>query len=226
MIAELKVGPQVAADSSQITGRATKDGAITAQDIHARFHEATYRGGVYSGGMAALTAINAATFTSATLGATCTPIAGVWNPANSPVNLAILQAILGQTLTALVNTGGGPFIWAVGTGQSALTLGNAPLNRKTLAKQGSQAKDLSGVALTGLTGSLIVACASALFGGSAMDVTETDTAAGFAVGQQAAVENIDGSFIVPPGGILALLATSTPVAHSAVSGLVWEEITV
>ena len=31
-------------------------------------------------------------------------------------------------------------------------------------------------------------------------------------------------FIAPPGGVLALLATTTPVAHSASSGLVWEEV--
>ena len=38
------------------------------------------------------------------------------------------------------------------------------------------------------------------------------------------IEQIDGAVIVPPGGVLALLATATGVAHSAVSSLLWEEV--
>jgi hypothetical protein len=38
------------------------------------------------------------------------------------------------------------------------------------------------------------------------------------------VENFDGSLIVPPGGVLALMAVTTPVAQSAVAGIVWEEV--
>jgi hypothetical protein len=41
-----------------------------------------------------------------------------------------------------------------------------------------------------------------------------------------AQELFDGSVIVPPGGVIALLATTTPAAHSAVSALVWEEVPV
>jgi hypothetical protein len=42
----------------------------------------------------------------------------------------------------------------------------------------------------------------------------------------AQIDNIDGAIVVPPGGVLALLATGTPVAVSAASSLLWEELPV
>jgi len=36
------------------------------------------------------------------------------------------------------------------------------------------------------------------------------------------VQQLHGRF--PPGGVLALFATTTPVAHSAASMIVWEEV--
>jgi hypothetical protein len=225
MLAETQVGPKIAADGPFLPLRSSKDASLVVQDSHAHFLEANYRGTIFSDGMG-LTAINAATYTSATLGATCTPIAGVWNPANSPVNLVILQAILGVTMTALQATGGAPFVWASSIGNAALTLGNAPLSRKTGAQQGSQAKGLANVALTGLTNSLVVRGASALGGGSALALAFLQTAVGVLPQEAANLDNIDGAIIVPPGGVLALLATTTPVAHSAASSLVWEEVPV
>lgn len=192
-------------------------------DAHGRFMQAALEGRLFSGGMG-LTAINNVTFTTGTLGATETPIAGVWNPLTSNRNLVILQAVLGITVTALINTGGGPFAWAMSTGNGALTLGSAPLNRLTMVKSGSVAKDLAGIALTGLTNNLAVMLGSALYGGRFSNINGPDTAVGWSTGQLSSVENLDGSIIVPPGGVLALLATTTPVAHSAVSGLVWEEV--
>lgn len=219
-----QVGPQVLQDGATATLRIDRSAAQVIQELHGRFYEQAYRGALFSGGMGAVTSISNATFTSGTLGATCTPIAGVWNPGTSTVNLAILQAIMNVILTALQATGGGPFVWATSTGNNSISTGNVPLNRKTLAKSGSQAKDMSGVALTGLTNNLVVQQGSPLGGGSAYNASLLGTAAGFATINGGGVENFDGSILVPPGGVLALLATTTPVAHSAVSGLLWEEI--
>ena len=194
-----------------------------ASELHGRYYTQAYQGNLYSDGMN-LTSISNVTFTTGTLGATCTPIAGVWNPLASPVNLAVLQAILGVTITALQATGAGPFVWATATAQSALTLGNAPLNRKTLLAAGSQAKGLAGVALTGLSGNLVVRSAAALGGGAAYNASLLGTAAGFMPELITNLDDVGGSILVPPGGILALLATTTPVAHSASSTLVWEEV--
>src|SRR6266404_9272862 len=212
-----QVGPQALADGATATLRIGKSAEQIVQELHGRFYEQAYRNALFMGGMTALTSINNATFTTGTLGATETPIVGVWNPGTSTVNLVILQAVLGMTITALINTGGGPYVWAVSTGNNALTLGNAPVNRKTLAASGSQAKVFGGAALTGLTNNMVVAIGSSLGGGRFSNINGPDTAVGWSTLMQGSVENFDGSLIVPPGAVLALLATTTPVAHSAVS---------
>jgi hypothetical protein len=218
------VGVQNNVDSSAlITTRMGKQGELNVSELHGRFYEQTYRANVFSGGMT-LTSINNATFTSATTGATATPIVGVWNPASNSVNLVVLQATLAMTITALAATGGGPYVWMVSTGNNAITTGAAPYNRKTLAASGSNAKNMSGVALTGMTGTLAVLGGSALGGGSASNASFTATAASMQTTLAGFAENLDGSIIVPPGGVLALMATTTPAAHSAVSSLVWEEV--
>jgi len=205
-----------------------------ASDLMPKYYEQTYRGNVYSTGMQ-LTSISNATFTtadalSATLAtaATATPVIGLWNPLGSGVNAAILQARLGLVLTALTATGCGGFVWAVYTGNAGIIVAGqaTPVNRKTFVASGSQMKGLSGVALTGLVSIGAFLDASGLGGGSLINASELQTAAGFLTPQISSVENIDGNIIVPPGGILGLFCSTTPVAHSAVSGLTWIEIPV
>lgn len=221
-----QVGPVVIADGVTTQPiRQGKAGEVNVSELRGRFYEDTYRGNLFSGGMT-LTSINNVTFTSATLGATCTPIIGVWNPLTSKYNLSILQAVLGIILTAATSTGAGPFVWAVSTNNSALTLGSVPWSRATLAQAGSLsgAKVFAGAALTGLLNNLVVMQASALTGGAVGNFSEVGTAVGFApTASGTSVENIDGSYQVPPGGVLALLATTTPVAHSAASGILWAD---
>jgi hypothetical protein len=220
-----RVGPDVLADGAQAKFRQGRNAEAIVQELHGRFYETNFRSALYSGGMG-FTAINNVTYTVATLGATATPVVGVWNPAASAVNLVIVQATLGVAMTALQATGGGPFVWCMSTGNGALTLGAQPLNRKTLALAGSAARDMTNVALTGLTNNLVQRFASALGGGSAVQAAFLATQAGAQTQQASFVEQIDGAIIVPPGGVLALLAAATPVAHSAASGLLWEEVPV
>lgn len=222
---EFQVGPRVVADGSENKARADRTAALVTTDAHGRFQEACLRGNLFSGGMT-LTSISAATFTTATLGATATPIVGVWNPTNSGKNLVILQAKLQGIITALQVTGGGAFMWATSFGNGAISTGNAPLNLGTLQAVGSVAKDMSGVALTALTNNLVVRHASGLQGGPASNVSTLQTAAGLQPAAVPAVDPIDGSIMVPPGGVLALLCTTTPVAVSAASALMWEELPV
>lgn len=199
-------------------------GSQRVNDAHGRFMDATLRGVVFSGGMG-LTSIANATFTTGTLTASCTPIAGVWNPATSPVNLVILGLTVGITVTAATATGGAPFVWATSTGNSAISTGSIPLNRRSLALQGSYAKHFPGVALTGLTNNLVVAGTAGVAGGQMQGFSFVATAVGSpAPFSPAITEAIEGAWIVPPGGILALLATTTPVAHSATSMILWEEV--
>lgn len=225
MILQGQVGPTINSDGAFPNVRQGKLGDIINSELHGRFYEQAYRGNLFSGGMT-VTSINNATFTTGTLGATCTPIAGVWNPGTSTVNLVILQAVMSVIMTALQATGAGAFVWASSTGNNSISTGGIPWNRKTLAQSGSQAKNMAGVALTGLSNNLVVMHASQLDGGSAYNIALLATAAGFQPSAIASVENIDGSIIVPPGGVLALLATTTPVAHSAATSLLWEEVPV
>jgi hypothetical protein len=219
-----RVGPDVLADGAIAKIRLGRNAEQVFQELHGRFYETNFRGAVFSGGMG-LTAINNATYTTGTLGATVTPIIGVYNPIGSAVNLVILQAILGITVTAGTATGGAPFVWATSITTAPVTTGNQPLNRKTLQPQGSAARDITNVAPTGMTPNLAVRFASALTGGLIKSISSAETAVGQNIGTAGiTVENLDGEIIVPPGGVLALLATTTPVAHSAVSALVWEEV--
>ena len=223
-----RVGPVWGGSGTAAPFTSAISGSQRVNDAHARFMDANLGGRVFATGTAAALAINNATFTLATTGNTATPAIGVWNPATSPVNLVIWQANLSvymTSLTAMVGPGG--FVWSVATGQSAtLTLAVTPYNRKTLVAAGSYARGLNGAALTGLTATLAVMCASTLNGGSNMTTAFTETAVGARGSNLSSVENIDGVIIVPPGGVLALMAAVTPVVHSVVSGLVWEEVPV
>lgn len=223
---EGQVGPRQIADGSPAPARLSRTGATVTSEAHGRFQEAALRGKLFADGMT-LTSISNATFSVGTLGATATPVLGVWNPLNSGVNLAVLQARLQIVNTALQVTGPGAFVWATSFANGAITTGNAPLNRATLQPFGSAARGLSGVALTGLTNNLVVRESSGLGGGPISNLSTLQTAAGLMPFSTADVDNIDGAYIVPPGGVLALLTTTNPaVAISAATSLLWEELTI
>lgn len=236
MLLQAITGPQTKIANGNLQGvRGGNQGDAVVSELHGRFYEQNYQGNQFSVGITA-TAITAATFTtadglSATLAtaATSTPILGIWNPSSSTVNLVILQAILSGFITASTVTGTGGLIWAVYTGNSNITVANqqAPLNNKTLAASGSQAKGLNTIALTGLSNVGTYLRASSLIAGPATGYSQVGTAVGFpSEGAGPSVENIDGSIIIPPGGILALYGTVTPVAISVAGGLVWEEVAI
>lgn len=199
-------------------------GAQRTADAHGRFSDAAAAGRLFCGGSATLITINNATFTVATTGATATPVIGVWNPLSSAKTLSVLQASLTLVLTAVAATGAGGFVWMVSRGNDAISTGIVPTSRSTFVASGSVAKVFAGTALTGMTGTLATLCGSGLGGGSLENVSFTATAVAMQTTAMPTVENIDGSISVPPGGVLALMATTTPVAHSAVPGIMWEEL--
>lgn len=218
------VGPQVLSDGAPANARMLRSGEFGFSGIHGNYYEQCNRGNLYRAGVTA-TSISNATFTIATLDATSTPIIGLVNPLGSGMNLVILQATLGVSQTALQATGPGAYAWASGLTTVNITTGSAPMNCKTLLAAGSVAKNLCCTALTGMTPSIVVRHASALGGGSAIGTAFLGTQAGAQTVQaQGSVEYFDGSLIIPPGGVLALLATITPVGHSAISGILWEEV--
>jgi hypothetical protein len=200
-----------------------------------RFSHLTQAGVVFSTGMQ-LTSINAATFTTAdalsgtlATAATSTPIVALYNPlSNNNVNCHVLQAQMSVVVTALTATGCGGFVWVVYQGQNAITVGSqaTPVSHKTLLAAGSNCKGLSGLALTGLTTTGVYLETSQLNGGNVINVTETSVLGMVPLVSSMAVELIDGAIVVPPGGILGLFCSTTPVAHSATASMLWAELPV
>jgi hypothetical protein len=225
MINEIKTGIQLNADGTQVTARAGKTGEMVIGNAHPRYYEPTVRGNIFSTGMT-ITSISNATFSTGTLGATATPIIGIWNPTNTGKNAVIMLAKLQLINTALQVTGAGAFVWCTAVNQSAISTGLTPLNRASLANSGSVCKGFAGTALTGLSGNLTVQNAAGL-GGLLSNLSTLQTAVGLMPSAPTYVDNLEGCIIVPPGGVLALLCTTNPpVAISAASALVWEEVSI
>jgi hypothetical protein len=217
-----QVGPQALGDGvSTQPFRQGKSGEMVAQELHGRFYEQVFRGNVFSIGCS-LTALSAATIL---LTASAQPIVGVWNPLTSPVNLVILQAALIDEINAATSVALGAFVWAASLNNTALTAGLNPFNRKTLASTGSQARAFSlstASLLTGLTNNLVVFEAAEF--NTASGLLTTTVAAATPTPSVSGVQNFDGSLIIPPGGVLALLNTISVTTHSVAGRLLWEEV--
>lgn len=236
MIVQTQTGPSYQQNGALAALRGGKQGDGIVSELHGRFYEQTYNGNIYVGGLGSssgVAAITNATYTvadgfSATLAtaATATPILGIWNPASSTVNAVILQASLAAVNTALATTAPGGLVWGVSLANPAITTGIAGFNRKTLSQVGGQCKNMAATALTGLSNLFSFLQGSILNIGPALTVNETQTVAGFLTPATSFVENFDGSLIVPPGAVLALFCTTTPVAISACGSLLWEEVPV
>lgn len=227
MLSELKVGASASSDGSQIPQRGARTGETIVSEFHGRFYEACSRGGLYSAGMSA----SALSATTNILTASTTPILGLWNPSTSVVNLVVLQAMLtyyANTLTTPVSPG--PFVWASSIGNAALTLGTSPYNRKTMAASGSSAKSFVGgaTALTGLTNNLVIFEGADLAspGSLTYGTISAPTASSNALAGLYGVQNFDGSLIVPPGGVLALLNVTASTTFTVAGRILWEEVAV
>jgi len=215
-------GPLYGTTGTSTPFRADLSGAQIVADGHGRFQEAALRGTLFSAGMT-VTSISNVTFTTGTLGATGTPIIGLWNPVGSGKNLVVLQARLQIVMTTLgARTGPGAFMWCVGVNQSAITTGIVPFSRLSLVASGAVGKAYANTALTGLSGNLTVMEAAGVQGGP-MPVSGTDVL-GVVPYAAPSVDNIDGAIVLVPGSVLALLCTTTPVGVSAASSILWEEV--
>lgn len=213
------VGPQALqslSPGSAANIRMGQQNDIIVSELHGKYYEQCYRGAVFSVGMTS-TALSANTIT---LTASTTPILGVWNPASSTVNLEIIKAKVLITAAGNSAVAPGAFVWATSTGNSAITTGLTPLNRKTLTQVGSQAKGFNiTTALTGLTNNLVIQGVAA-FG--TLVAAQGATASPIISGD--AEETPDGAWIVPPGGVLAVLNTVSTTTVSVASMLSWIEV--
>ena len=202
-------------------------GDTLVSEYQARFYEANYRGQLFSIGCP-LTALTSATATAAQLSAASQLIVGVWNPPTSGKNAVILQAMLMDELNNVTGVALADFVWVGSVGNTAnLTAGLSPLNRSTLASSGSSMKafTLSTASLcTGLTNTLVILEPGDFATPSSM-VTTSVTAATLIPGVPS-VQNVDGSLIVPPGGILGIMNQISVTTHSVAARLLWAEVAV
>src|SRR6267154_1528373 len=153
MLLNTQVGATKSGNTAQPPLRSGTLGDAIVSELHGRFYEQCFQGNLFSNGVTA-TALTANTIT---LTATTTPILGVWNPHSSTANLVLSQAGLSVFANNLTSGAGpGTFVWASSINNAAITTGNAPWSRKTLSQNGSQAKGMSFVALTGLTNNLVI----------------------------------------------------------------------
>lgn len=216
----MKVGPDWGTTGTFKPFTAVPSGAQRVSDAHARFMAANLEGRLFSIGGGA-TALSANTIA---LTATSTPIVGVWNPSTNDKSLVILQASLQVYINTLTTpVGSGPFAWASSVGNTAISTGSTPYCRKTMVAVGSAAKGFpGGVALTGLTNNVVL-FAGAHFQNttSLTHGTVTAVTTQFSIG---GVQNFDGGLIVPPGGVLSLINTTSTTTCSVAAELVWEEV--
>lgn len=213
------VGPQNnPLGTANVVQRFGRHGDATVSELHGRFYEQTIAGNVYSNGLTALTALSANTIT---LTATTTPILGVYNPLGSGVNAVVLQATLAAGINNAASTGPGIFVWATSTGNTALSTGTTPVAR-LIGGPASKCKGLAGIALTGLTNNLTVAHSADFPTPTIITTAAVSTA--IQTPTVSFTENVDGAFIVPPGGILALLNTVSTTTTSVHGRLTWEEV--
>jgi len=215
--------PAASGNNAIVSGRAGQLGDVITSDLHGRYYETNYRGAAFFGGHAAVAALSANTIS---LTATTTPILGVWNPTSNTNNLVILQASL-NCFSSNLTSGAGPgaFVWALSLNNGAISTGSNPYNAKTMLQSGSNAKFFAGsTALTGLSNNLVIIGGAAL--PSPSGLTYTTLASTALLPSYVGREDLDGLFIVPPGGVLALLNTTSSTTFSAVGRIAWEEVPV
>jgi hypothetical protein len=157
--------------------------------------------------------VNPSAFTGAAAG---TPLLGLYNPANSGVDLVMLMLRLNVRSTGTAaQTGQGFAFWAANQG------GVAPTGTQTVARSaysqaltGSMAYGMVNVANTGAVASAIIA--------PSISVGAPTTTPGVNVG--VLVDEIKGSIIIAPGSYLAFGAYQAMTAGLLDVALTWAEI--
>ncbi len=219
MLAQTQVGPQVLGDGSVTVQRSGRAGESIVQPLHGQFYEQNFRGNMYSFGLSN-TALVAANAIATGLTSSAQPVIGLYNPSTSLVNLVILKASLVESVIAGTAVAPGGFMWVYSAGNPGVSTGSTPINNKTLVAAGSSAKAFAvSTALTGLTNSLAVFRGTGIGG-----LNAAGPATAISQAQNQTVENVDGSIIVPPGGVIGIMnALSTTTVQVSV-GIIWEEV--
>ena len=212
---EGRVGPQAVTDGAQQPPRLGHSTELVTQDCHGRYHEAVYRGNVFTTSTtAAGIALVAANASPLALN-TGIPVLGLYNPPASGKNLSILKC----KLATVSGTPGGGFVWNVNANQASNALVSTftatQLNNMTFAAIGSVAKNLVNTAMTAST---VICTMLRPIGGPAA------IAAG--AGIYSLEEETAGEILVVPGNFLGIACVAVGTTHVVSASITWEEIPV
>jgi hypothetical protein len=203
MLAELRVGPILAGDGTTQPQRASRTGATISADGHARYYELTLRGQVFTIQVKTAT-VTATTDISPLPATTGRGLVGLINPPTSGRNAVILKI----GMSTVSGTPGGPFyIDVLANCGATLTPGTVPVNNLTLAQSGSFMRGIAAA----VPAQTAVAIMLRPLGGLA--------AVAVGAGLYHVEEEVAGSIVIPPGGLIAITAHATGTSH-VVSGYI------
>lgn len=196
-----QVGPQTLSDGTEQAIRISKTGEQIVSELHGRYYEQVYRGGVF-------VAVNAASTSSAALATTYTGGVCVSNPTGSKVNLVILK-VSGAlvVISAAVTTFGLAGGW-LSTGVTAHTTALVPFSTLIGTGPAPTAKADQATTLVGTPTWIYPGIAST----------------GIAAGVFAVTIDCEGSVIVPPGGYVCTATNIASPASGFLAGISWEEV--
>jgi hypothetical protein len=221
MLLQGQVGPSVQADGTLPSLRLGKSAEGVIQQLHGKYYEQNYRGNMYSFGLSN-TALVTQNAIATNVNSSAQPVIGLYNPSTSSVNLVILQLFLVETTIANTAVAPGGFMWMYSAGNPGVSTGSTPVNCKTLTAAGSSGKAFAvSTALTGLTNNLSVLRATSIGG-----VNAAGPATAITQPQGIGFELVEGSIIVPPGGVIAVMNQLSTTTISVSVGLMWEEVAV
>lgn len=211
---DFQVGPVLRTDSTyEGPFRTSRQSDLVVTDGHSRWYEQTSRGQVFN----VFTTLGGTTIVAGNVAppaAAAATVLSILNPVGSGVNLEIMQ---GWVFHISGTPGAGFWAWCgCNTGVSITAAEAVALKASNLIGQGvTKAKAWSQTALTGgIVQSQVRPFPSAMFAAALAASTPG----------QAAVDNVDGAIVVPPGGLLTLAPPATGTTHIVGAGIQYAEV--
>jgi hypothetical protein len=185
-------------------------GDVITSNLHGNYYEAAYRQNVYT-----LSVTTAAAITAYIGAAGGTPMLAVYNPVGSGKIIIPLQASVNNVVASSLAGTVSFALWYGPTAAITQTTLTYPVNNYTLNRLGSVSQCFTNVALTSST---------ALINAYGLGFYYWATGAGaFAT---SLFTDIQGSFILQPGTMMALGGSAALTSATFIGSLTWEEIAI
>lgn len=206
------VSAAVASNPPVLGGRQSE---MIVSELHGKYYTQSYNGNAFWASAAA-TGLITTIFSNTTYVGLL-----LWNPQGSGKNLVPIRAVQGRILAAttvaawghsfLLNAGAGVGTAAPLSAFTAITATRGPANNPGVTGQGAS------VALVGGGATFTTALAWGRANGFSEGTNTT------AVVDQVISEDFDGSLIIPPGTLMAVLAASAAQGGTWLPSILWEE---